>query len=181
MEPAERQRAPAGGAGRRLDEAGKYHPIYPYGTLPRLLLIWISSTAVKTRSPTLILGSSLTEFMRHLGLTPTGGKTGAITRLRDQMERLLKARLSVEIKDGAHRDIAGQISIALKWGPVLGRARQRESGDPAAVHNSAVGRLLRRGRGTTRPAEHGSHRGATWLANAPRHLCLADVAYVLPR
>lgn len=101
--------------GRRLGADGTYRAIYPYGILPRLLLIWMSSQAVKTRSPTLVLGSSLTNFMRDLGLRPTGGKTGSITRLRDQMERLLKARLSVEVKDGLHRDRAGQISVALRW------------------------------------------------------------------
>lgn len=101
--------------GQRLGADGVYHPIYPYGILPRLLLIWMSSQAVKTKSPTLVLGSSLTNFMRELGLKPTGGKSGSITRLRDQMERLLKARLSVEVKDGLHRDRAGQISVALRW------------------------------------------------------------------
>lgn len=101
--------------GKRLGADGTYRPIYPYGILPRLLLIWMSSQAVKTRSPTLVLGSSLTNFMRDLGLRPTGGKNGSITRLRDQMERLLKARLSVEVKDGLNRDRAVQISVALRW------------------------------------------------------------------
>ena len=32
----------------------------PYGTLPRLLLAWISTEGVKTQSPVLVLGNSLT-------------------------------------------------------------------------------------------------------------------------
>ncbi|MEV0732283.1 replication protein RepA [Polymorphospora sp. NPDC050346] len=101
--------------GKRLVAPGTYQPIYPFGLLPRLLLIWMSSQAVKTRSPQLVLGSSLSTFMRDLGLQVTGGRTGTITRMRDQMERLLKSRLSVEISDGAHRDRGGQMTVALAW------------------------------------------------------------------
>jgi hypothetical protein len=101
--------------GQRRLEDGRYQRIYPYGIMPRLLLIWMSSQAVITRSPILQLGPSLSSFLRDLGLKPTGGKTGSITRLRDQMERLLKARLTVEANDDLNRDRAVQISVALSW------------------------------------------------------------------
>ena len=39
----------------------------PYGNLPRLLLAWVCSEAVRTRSRVLVLGKSLSEFMRLLG------------------------------------------------------------------------------------------------------------------
>ena len=39
----------------------------PYGNLPRLLLAWISTEAVRTQSRVLVLGDSLSEFMRELG------------------------------------------------------------------------------------------------------------------
>ena len=35
----------------------------PYGNLPRLLLAWVSTEAVRTQSPVLVLGNSLAEFM----------------------------------------------------------------------------------------------------------------------
>ena len=35
----------------------------PFGNLPRLLLAWISTEAVKTQSRELVLGKSLSEFM----------------------------------------------------------------------------------------------------------------------
>ncbi|RZU46667.1 RepA protein [Krasilnikovia cinnamomea] len=110
--------------GQRRQPDGTYRPIYPYGILPRLLLIWMSSQAVKTKSPTLVLGPSLTMFMQELGLKPTGGAKGSITRLRDQMERLLKARLSVEVDGGLDRDQAGQISVALRWDLFWGKDDQ---------------------------------------------------------
>ena len=50
---------------------------YPYGTVPRLLLFWITTEALRTKSPRLQLGNSLTAFMREIGLNPDNGGTGA--------------------------------------------------------------------------------------------------------
>lgn len=69
----------------------------PYGTIPRLLLFWITTEAVRTKSRRLELGSSLSEFMSELGLQPTGGRWGSITRLREQMKRLFRAKISFDI------------------------------------------------------------------------------------
>ena len=41
---------------------------YPYGTIPRLLLFWITTEAVRIRSRRLELGHSLNGFMADLGL-----------------------------------------------------------------------------------------------------------------
>ena len=47
---------------------------YPYGSLPRLLLFWVTTEAIRTKSRRLALGHSLSEFMRVVGLDPyTGG------------------------------------------------------------------------------------------------------------
>lgn len=70
--------------------------VYPYGVLPRYILTWMSTEAVRTQSPVLQLGNNLTDFMRKIGLAPTGGKNGTITRLNDQMRRLLSSSMSVE-------------------------------------------------------------------------------------
>jgi hypothetical protein len=70
---------------------------YPYGTIPRLLLFWLTTEAVRTKSPRIELGNSLASFMRELGLDPSrGGKRSDATRLRNQMERLFKATISFE-------------------------------------------------------------------------------------
>ena len=72
----------------------------PFGHLPRLLLAWISTEAVRTQSRVLVLGDSLSDFMRELGIYSSDGK--AYARLRNQMERLLNAsvRLIYEDKHG---------------------------------------------------------------------------------
>ena len=50
----------------------------PFGNLPRLLLAWVCTEAVRTQSRELVLGASLSEFMRKLGMAPVGGgATGA--------------------------------------------------------------------------------------------------------
>ncbi len=73
----------------------------PSGKLPRLLLCWMTSEAVRTRSSRLELGASLSDFMTELGIVPTGGRWGSITRLKDQMRRLLTTTLTVERDDSA--------------------------------------------------------------------------------
>ena len=66
----------------------------PYGNLPRLLLAWVCTEAVRTQSREVVLGKSLSEFMRTLGMEPVGGgATGARTRLRNQMRRLFSAHV----------------------------------------------------------------------------------------
>ncbi len=83
-----------------VDEEGE--PIgYPYGTIPRLLLYWITSEAVRTKSRHLELGHSPADFMRAVGLNPeTGrGKRGDARRLKDQMVRLFAASISFQQKE----------------------------------------------------------------------------------
>ena len=69
---------------------------YPYGVLPRYVLTWMSTEAVRTQSPVLQLGSNLSDFMKRLGMTATGGRNGTITRLNEQMRRLLTSSMYVE-------------------------------------------------------------------------------------
>jgi hypothetical protein len=66
----------------------------PYGSYPRLILIWMTTEAVRTGNRELELGSSLSSFMAQLGLQATGGHWGTIPRFRDQMRRLVGAAIS---------------------------------------------------------------------------------------
>ena len=66
----------------------------PYGSIPRLLLSWVATEAVRTQEPTLYMGGNLAEFMRKLDLQRTGGAKGDITRLRDQTMRLFSSIIS---------------------------------------------------------------------------------------
>ena len=69
----------------------------PYGNLPRLLLAWLSTEAVRTQNRELVLGRSLAEFMRALGIYNSGGQPQ--TRLRNQMDRLFHASVQLIYED----------------------------------------------------------------------------------
>ena len=92
----------------------------PYGSIPRLLMAWITTEAVKTKQQELILGSSLSKFMRQLDLVPTGGRWGNITRLKEQMKRLFSTTISCNyqnqiIASGINMQIAEEYT--LWWEP----------------------------------------------------------------
>jgi Plasmid encoded RepA protein len=76
---------------------------YPYGSLPRLLLYWINSEAVRTKSRRLELGDNLSRFMTELGLNPRNGRgeRSDARRLREQMQRLFAASIRFKHKSEA--------------------------------------------------------------------------------
>ena len=75
----------------------------PFGTLPRLLLAWVCSEAVRTQRRDLVLGRSLYEFMHKLGLTDrSGGAKGDRTRLKNQMRRLFRCSVQLVYEGGEH-------------------------------------------------------------------------------
>lgn len=79
----------------------------PYGTIPRLLLAWITTEAVRTRERELELGDSLSGFMRELALMPTGGRWGSITRLKSQVTRLFSSTVSCTFQDEQQTAVLG--------------------------------------------------------------------------
>ncbi len=89
----------------------------PYGSLPRLLVSWLTTEAVRTREPEIVLGDSMSDFMRQLGLVPTGGRWGSISRLRDQSERLFASSITAIYTDDHARAIKGfrVASDAMLW------------------------------------------------------------------
>ena len=90
----------------------------PFGNLPRLLLAWVSTEAVRTQSRELILGKSLSEFMRTLGVYSSGGRVQI--RLRNQMRRLFSATVQLVYED-EHGEARVSSSVADRtefwWNP----------------------------------------------------------------
>jgi len=87
----------------------------PYGTLPRLLLIWMVTEAKRTKSRQLELGS-LTNFLKTLKLDPRSRrkKRSDAARLVEGMRRLFGARIIF------HRTIESQRWDGEKIYPVTG-------------------------------------------------------------
>ena len=69
----------------------------PYGNLPRLLLAWVCTEAVRTQHRELILGRSLADFMRSVGVYDDGGAVRR--RLRNQMQRLFRSHVELVYED----------------------------------------------------------------------------------
>lgn len=105
----------------------------PYGTVPRLLLAWLTTEAVKTQSRELELGESLSGFMRQLDMLPTGGRWGSITRLKDQTARLFASTVSATYVDTGKRAEMGYrlTDKSLLWWDAKGP-------DQAALWRSSV-------------------------------------------
>ena len=95
-------------------EAYKNYGI-PYGVIPRLVLLWLISEAVLTKSPEISLGDTLTAFMKNLDMVPTGGQWGTINRLTKQVDRLFFSRFSVINNISESRAELNNISIARKY------------------------------------------------------------------
>ena len=70
----------------------------PFGNFPRLILAWVCTEAVQTQSRELVLGRSLAEFMRALGVYSSGGGN-VHTKLRNQLRRLFNAHVQLVYKD----------------------------------------------------------------------------------
>ena len=72
----------------------------PYGSLPRLLIAWVCTEAVRTQSREIVLGRSLSEFMRKLSIhTKSGGRGGMRTLIRNQMKRLFGCSVTLIYED----------------------------------------------------------------------------------
>lgn len=70
----------------------------PYGSLPRLLISWITTEAVREKTPELVLGASLSEFLSKLGITAGWGPRGSVTTFRSQLERLAGCSITAEYR-----------------------------------------------------------------------------------
>jgi hypothetical protein len=92
----------------------------PYGTVPRLLLAWLTTEAVRTRDRNLVLGDNLSAFMRALDLAPNGGRWGNIMRLREQTTRLFASSFTAIWKGKDRTALAGHRVVDaadLWWDP----------------------------------------------------------------
>ena len=72
----------------------------PYGAIPRLVMVHISTEAVRTKSRVIDVGESMRQFLTQLGLQPSGGRRGGYTALRKQLQALAACRMTLGMTDG---------------------------------------------------------------------------------
>ena len=92
----------------------------PYGSIPRLLVSWLTTEAVRTNQREIVLGDSMSTFMDQLGLHRTGGKRGDITRFRDQSLRLFASTVVCIYTDeskGAIKRLGVAEDAMIWWDP----------------------------------------------------------------
>lgn len=83
----------------------------PYGSYPRVALIWILSQAVRYNTRDVYLGKNFTEWCRKLGYTNLSyGPRGTATRIKEQVDRLLACEWQIRW-DG---DQDGDAAFAVK-------------------------------------------------------------------
>jgi hypothetical protein len=63
----------------------------PYGSIARMILLYLQTEAVKTRSREVVLGASMNAWLTAMGI-PVGGKTYQI--VREQSRRISRCRLT---------------------------------------------------------------------------------------
>lgn len=87
----------------------------PYGVYPRLILAYLSTEVVKTQQRTVVLGDSMSQFMKKLSIVPTGGRWGSINGLKEQVRRLANCNFKLSQvtidEQGVHEEFEN-LSIA---------------------------------------------------------------------
>lgn len=82
-------------AGALFDGEGFIEQPLPYGTRPRLTLVYASGYALRHKTREIDLGSSLREFMRRLRLDDSGGERGNYRAMREQIQALAACRMTI--------------------------------------------------------------------------------------
>ena len=92
----------------------------PYGSVPRLLVAYLTTEAVRSKSREIELGGTLSAFMAELGEVPTGGRWGSITRVKEQTKRLFASNIACTYTSD-DRDAGVNLAVAdsyeLWWNP----------------------------------------------------------------
>ncbi len=83
----------------------------PYGEMPRLVLIYLASEAIRTNSPIIDVEGSLTAFARSLGIDTSGPQ---LRHLKGQLTRLANATVRLGLVEQGHSiQVNTQIVAAL--------------------------------------------------------------------
>lgn len=123
----------------RLRIVAGYEGGIPYGIYPRLLISWLTTEVVRTQSPHVELGESLSAFLRNVLDTNSrsGGARGTANRVQEQMRRLFGAFITAEYGGKSGKQgfqlrnvaIAEALNEAPRFRETLGAALHSGAGD----------------------------------------------------
>jgi len=83
----------------------------PYGSYPRLILAYLTTEVVRTKSPEIHLGVTPNDLARKLGLSTISGSRGTARRLENQLRRLLCMRLDWQTTVRLHPTNSGSAFV----------------------------------------------------------------------
>jgi hypothetical protein len=107
----------------------------PYGVPARLLTIYCTSEAIRTRAPEIYLGKTVHEFLRRLDVPVTRGARGSLRTYANQLLRLTRATLSI---DENLRDTSGRSGLHLRQALFAEEARLWWDDDHAVGEGSSL-------------------------------------------
>ena len=79
-------------AGKLWNGSSWVQQVLPYGTRPRLALVYVSSEAVRTKTPVVELGNSVRDFLLRLGVDTCGREYATFNK---QMRSLAACRMTL--------------------------------------------------------------------------------------
>jgi hypothetical protein len=83
----------------------------PYGRYPRLIIIYLCTEAIKSNSPRVELGATVSSFAHRLEITPTTGPRGSVRQLKEQLGRMKDLYYSLEVNRGRSNRIQDTASV----------------------------------------------------------------------
>ena len=92
----------------------------PYGVPARLLTIYCTTEAIRTRSPEIDLGKSVHEFLRRLDIPISRGERGSLRVYSNQLLRLIHCAISI---DENIRDSSGRQGLHIRQALFVEEAR----------------------------------------------------------
>lgn len=107
----------------------------PYGVPARLLTIYCTSEAVRTRSPEIYLGKTVHEFLRRLEVPITRGDRGSLRTYANQLLRLIHCTLTI---DENLRDAGGRAGLHIRQALFAEEARLWWDDDRAVGEGSSL-------------------------------------------
>jgi Plasmid encoded RepA protein len=108
-------------------EANDLYVGVPFGPKARLILIYLQSEG--RRSRTVSMGSSMSAWIRSLGLAVTGGPRGSINAVKEQALRIARCGFTLQWEE---RDAEGNTTVAVRDQKIVdGLTLWNSASDPA--------------------------------------------------
>ena len=85
----------------------------PYGSKARLILVYLQTYAVRHRTRNVVLGSSMSSWIRKLGFDNiSGGERGVITAVNEQAQRIARTEFTMIWDQGRSRILRDQALVS---------------------------------------------------------------------